>query len=122
MAYDAKIGKPGETTHGEKRPRLFAWINEHSSHGLMYDNLCWMPEGDEPELDRWIRAPWMDEPEAPAQGDNSLDTAVALLNEFYFEGGRTALHNKVFDFLKSIDRGPNINTPKVHGPFSTQKE
>jgi hypothetical protein len=45
---------------------------------------------------------------------NALNRAVDLLNEFYFDGPRTALHNKVFDFLQDIDRGPTIRrTPKA---------
>ena len=62
MSHDAIIGKKGKTTHGEKRPRLCAWIEEHDAHGLMYNTPVWMPEGDEPELGKWIRASWMDEP------------------------------------------------------------
>jgi hypothetical protein len=56
--------EPGKTSRGKDRPRLLAWIQHHDSHGLMYDNLCWMPEGDKPEMGEWIRAFWMDEPTA----------------------------------------------------------
>lgn len=38
-----------------------------------------------------------------------LNRAINLLNEFYFDGGpRTHLHNEIFDFLQSIDRGPTM--------------
>lgn len=54
--------KPGTTAYGKERKRLRAWLLEHNSHGLSYE-LHFLPDGDEPELNEWIRAPWLDEPE-----------------------------------------------------------
>lgn len=54
--------EPGKDSRGKNRPRLLAWVQHHDSHGLMYDNIVWMPEGDKPEIGEWIRAFWMDEP------------------------------------------------------------
>ena len=56
--------EPGKTSRGHDRPRLLAWIQHHDAHGLSYDNIVWMPEGDKPEMGEWIRAFWMDEPTA----------------------------------------------------------
>jgi len=58
-----------------------------------------------------IRITVTDEPAVP--GNDALNQAVNLLNEFYFDGPRTALHNRVFDFLQSIDRGPTIRRTRV---------
>ena len=54
--------EPGKTTYGTSRPRVLCWIEEHDGHGLFYKTPVWLPEGDKPEIGRWVRAPWMDEP------------------------------------------------------------
>jgi hypothetical protein len=53
--------KPRTSAHGRPRKRLLAWLLEHNAHGLSYE-LHFMEDGDEPELNEWIRAPWLDEP------------------------------------------------------------
>jgi hypothetical protein len=53
----------------------------------------------------------VDEP--ATQESVALNEAVDFLNEFYFDGPRTSLHNRVFDFLKSIGRGPTIRRTKA---------
>lgn len=44
--------------------RMLAWAMRHDSHGVHYDTLCFLPEGDEPDTtgDKWLRLPWLDEP------------------------------------------------------------
>jgi hypothetical protein len=54
--------KPGTTAYGQERKRLRAWLMEHNAHGLSYE-LHFLEDGDKPELNEWIRAPWLDEPE-----------------------------------------------------------
>jgi hypothetical protein len=48
--------------------RLLAWVIEHNSHGLIFDTLVFLPEGEEPETkEEWRRMPWLDQPLINAQ-------------------------------------------------------
>jgi hypothetical protein len=47
----------------EEGKRMLAWAIRHDSHGIHYDTLCFIPEGEVPETDfEWRRLPWLDEP------------------------------------------------------------
>ena len=37
-----------------------AWGEVHNSHGPCLADVCWMPDGDRPEVGQWERMPWMD--------------------------------------------------------------
>jgi len=71
--------EPGTTAYGKPRKRLLAWLLESNAHGLGY-KLHYMEEGDEPEINEWIRAPWLDEPEARAElrGTDHVTVTVDL--------------------------------------------
>ena len=68
MSTDTKIKpKANRKYHNSpspRLPRLLAWIQEHNSHGEYYDNPCWLPEGDSPEIGNYVRAPWLDQPQS----------------------------------------------------------
>jgi len=54
-----------QTAYGKPRPRLRAWLRESNAHGLVYYDLIFLPEDDEPEEPKngeFIRAHWLDEP------------------------------------------------------------
>lgn len=45
------------------RQPVRAWAVRHDSHGISYDTLVFLPEGDEPETKmQWVRLPWLDSP------------------------------------------------------------
>jgi hypothetical protein len=45
---------------------LIAWVIEHNSHGIVFDTLVFLPEGEEPETkEEWRRMPWLDQSLAP---------------------------------------------------------
>lgn len=47
----------------EDGKRMLGWAIKHNSHGIYYDTLIFLPEGDAPETKHeWIRVPWLDEP------------------------------------------------------------
>ena len=51
------------TAYMQPRPRLVAYLVEHNAHGLSYDGLFFLPEGNLPEIaGEYVRAPWLDEP------------------------------------------------------------
>lgn len=39
------------------------WAIEHDAHGLSLDNIVFLADGDEPDVEeeRWVRVPWLDE-------------------------------------------------------------
>src|SRR3989304_1489269 len=42
--------------------RLLAWMIQHDSHGISFDTLCFLPEGEVPEtMKEWRRMPWLDQ-------------------------------------------------------------
>ncbi len=56
-----------QTARKKPRGRLLCWLHERDSHGRTYTHPCFMPEGEKPDNGDWIRAPWMDEPDAKAE-------------------------------------------------------
>jgi hypothetical protein len=59
---------------------MLAWAMRHDSHGVHYDTLCFLPEGDEPDAtgDKWLRLPWLDEP-SPVENTTGYPTYEAAL-------------------------------------------
>lgn len=44
-------------------PGLKAWLRRHDGHGVSYDGLVFLRDGEGPTRDEdWIRAPWLDGP------------------------------------------------------------
>jgi hypothetical protein len=54
------------------KKRLIAWFIGHDSHGIGYNGLCFLPEGDLPEGDvPYTHAYWLDEPDVDKRSVNA---------------------------------------------------